>query len=347
MRDLKTNLLEPAATVGQAIAAIEASKVKIALVVDGEHRLLGTITDGDVRRGFLKGLGVDSPAKDVMNALPITAQVGDSLDIFRSLMARTYRRQLPLLDEKSCVVGLVDENDFSVPTLHENLVFVLAGGLGTRLRPLTESQPKPMLAVAGKPILQRILEGFIVAGFGNFCFSLGYRGDQIRDHFGDGSHWNVAIEYVEESEPLGTAGPLGLISRRPDLPVLMINGDVLTEMNFRHLLDFHMESNAHATICARSYHFEIPFGVMELNDQSIVAISEKPTMDVLVNAGIYCLGPEVVELIRAKGARCDMPDVLREAIDAGHRISAFPIHEYWIDVGCLNDFEKAQLDLDE
>jgi len=346
MGELKTNLLDPSATIGEAIAAIEGSDVKIALVVDGERRLLGTITDGDIRRGFLKGLGLDSPAKDVMNTAPITAQASDSRDKFRVLMARTYRRQLPLLDSEDRVVGIVDESDFSEPTSHENLVFVLAGGLGTRLRPLTESQPKPMLAVAGKPILQRILEGFIAAGFRNFCFSLGYRGDQIRDHFGDGARWNIAIDYVEEAEALGTAGPLGLISRRPEHPVLVINGDVLTEMNFQHLLDFHMESGADATICTRSYHFEIPFGVMELDGQDVVAISEKPTMDVLVNAGIYCLGPEVVDRIRAKGARCDMPDVLREAIETKHSILAFPIHEYWIDVGRLNDLERAELDLD-
>jgi len=346
MRDLKTNLLEPSATIGQAIAAIEASDVKIALVIDNEHRLLGTITDGDVRRGFLKGLGLDSAARDVMNASPITAQAGDSLERFRALMARTYRRQLPLLDGENRVVGIVDENDFTEPATRENLVFVLAGGLGTRLRPLTESHPKPMLAVAGKPILERILEGFIAAGFHHFCFSLGYRGNQIREHFGDGSRWNIAIDYVEETEPLGTAGPLGLIARRPNHPVLVINGDVLTEMNFQHLLDFHMESGADATICTRSYHFEIPFGVMELDGQDVMAISEKPTMDVLVNAGIYCLGPEVVDRIRAKGARCDMPDVLREAIETKHSVSAFPIHEYWIDVGRLNDLERAELDLD-
>jgi dTDP-glucose pyrophosphorylase len=347
MRDLKSNLLEPTATIGEAIAVIEASAVKIALVVDAEHRLLGTITDGDVRRGFLKGLGLESPASDVMNASPITAQNGDSLETFGALMARTYRRQLPLLDEQNRVVGLVDESDFSEPVSRENLVFVLAGGLGTRLRPLTEAQPKPMLAVGGKPILQRILESFIGAGFSNFCFSLGYRGEQIREYFGDGGRWNVSIDYVEETEPLGTAGPLGLISRRPNHPVLVINGDVLTEMNFQHLLDFHMESGADATICARAYHFEIPFGVMELDGQGVVAISEKPTVDVLVNAGIYCLGPEVVDRIRAKTGRSDMPDMLREAIDAKQRVSAFPIHEYWIDVGRLNDLERAQLDLDE
>lgn len=346
MHELKTNLLDPAATVGEAIAAIEASEVKIALVVDGERRLLGTITDGDIRRGFLKGLGLDAPAREVMNASPITAQADDNPETFAELMARTYRRQLPLLDGDGRVVGLVDEHDFTEPKSHENLVFVLAGGLGTRLMPLTESQPKPMLSVAGKPILQRILEGFIAAGFHHFCFSLGYRGDQIRAHFGDGKHWGVSIDYVEETEPLGTAGPLALISRRPIHPVLVINGDVLTEMNFQHLLDFHMESGADATICARSYHFEIPFGVMELDGQSVAAISEKPTVDVLVNAGIYCLGSDVVERIRAKGGRCDMPDVLREAIEAGQHVSAFPIHEYWIDVGRLNDLEKAQLDLD-
>ena len=188
--------------------------------------------------------------------------------------------------------------------LKKNLVFVLAGGLGTRLLPLTEAHPKPMLAVGGKPILQRILESFIGAGFRHFCFSLGYRGDQIREHFSDGSQWGVAIDYVEEAEPLGTAGPLSLLPRRPNHPVLVINGDVLTEMNFQHLLDFHLESSADATVCTRSYHFEIPFGVMELDGQNIATISEKPTMDVLVNAGIYCLSPKIVDGIRSRTEHC-------------------------------------------
>ena len=346
MSEISQNFLEPDATIGDAIAALEACEIKIALVVDGERKLLGTITDGDIRRGFLKGLGVDSLAKEVMNASPVTAKVGEERDVYRLTMARTVRRQLPLLDEQARVVEIVDESEFNAPSTHENLVFVLAGGLGSRLMPLTETRPKPMLAVGGKPILQRILESFVGAGFRHFCFSLGYRGKQIREHFGSGDQWGVSIDYVEETEPLGTAGALGLLSRRPNHPVLVINGDVLTQMNFQHLLDFHLESDADATICTRSYHFEIPFGVMELDGPNVSAISEKPTMDVLVNAGIYCLGPDIVDEIRAARQACDMPDVLRAAIDKGANVSAFPIHEYWIDVGRLNDLEKAQLDLE-
>jgi NDP-sugar pyrophosphorylase family protein len=219
----------------------------------------------------------------------------------------------------------------------------MAGGKGTRLAHLTQTCPKPMLKVGDKPLLETIIERFRAQGFSNFCISLNYLGDMISDHFGDGGPWDVKITYVREDEPRGTAGALSLLENRPVDPIIVLNGDILTRMDFGALLAFHREHEAAATVCLREYRFQVPYATVELDGPRIQRLLEKPVQSYLVNAGVYCLDPEVLGLVPREG-RVDMPDLLNALMEQGRPVGSFPIHEYWLDIGQMQDFHTAQTD---
>jgi NDP-sugar pyrophosphorylase family protein len=221
----------------------------------------------------------------------------------------------------------------------------MAGGFGTRLRPLTDEKPKPLLNVGNRPILETIISRFIDAGFHNFYISTHYKAEMIRDHFGDGSNWSVTIEYLHEDNPLGTAGSIGLL---PDniikLPIVMMNGDLLTKVNFEHLLNFHNEHGGLATMCIREYDFQVPYGVVDIENQYVTSIKEKPTHKFFVNAGIYILEPKIINYIDGN-SYIDMPNFFETQIEKGEKISVFPIHEYWLDIGRIEEYEKANKEI--
>jgi len=219
----------------------------------------------------------------------------------------------------------------------------LAGGLGSRLQPLTEDKPKPLLSVGDKPILETILESFVEQNFRRFYISVNYKADAIKEHFADGGKWNAEIRYLEEEPRLGTAGALDLIPERPELPLLVMNGDLLTRVNFQDLLDYHRDQKAEATMCVREYDFQVPFGVVEIDDHNIRSIDEKPVHRFFVNAGIYVLEPGLIDLI-PKGEYFDMTDLFARALEKGYETQAFPIHEYWLDVGRIDDLDRANHD---
>ena len=220
----------------------------------------------------------------------------------------------------------------------------MAGGFGTRLQPLTDHSPKPLLTVGNKPILETILDQFIEAGFHNFYISTHYKAEMLREHFGNGSEWNVTINYIHEDKPLGTAGALGLLpDDLPDMPILMMNGDLLTKVNFSELVQFHLENGGEATMCVREYDFQVPYGVITANDHKVASIIEKPTHKFFVNAGIYVLNSEIIKRIDAN-SYLDMPHMLQEYIDVGGQVNIFPVHEYWLDIGQMEQFEQAQQD---
>jgi NDP-sugar pyrophosphorylase family protein len=222
----------------------------------------------------------------------------------------------------------------------------MAGGLGTRLRPLTEDCPKPMLPVAGKPLLQNILEGFIASGFHRFYISVHYLADVIKKHFGDGERWGITIRYIEEDRPLGTAGALGLLPSVDHLPLIVMNGDLLTRVDFAELLDFHEGQKAEVTVGVREYEMQVPFGVIRSEGQNVVGIVEKPIQRFFVNAGIYVLSPRLVHTVAA-GEHLDMPDLIQQVLDRQSPVAMYPIHEYWLDIGRPDDFVRAQLDYSE
>ncbi|MFY0665848.1 MAG: nucleotidyltransferase family protein [Natronospirillum sp.] len=328
----------------QAISVLNESGLRILLVVDAECRLRGTVTDGDIRRALLNGYSLDVPLDQVMNPEPVSAPLNWSRSKFAKVMQEHQVLQLPIVSHDNKVVGLETLLTTSDFPKRDNAIFLMAGGFGTRLRPLTDECPKPLLKIGGKPILEIILEGFIAAGFHRFFISTHYMGDKIRDHFGDGTRWGVTIEYVEEKVPLGTAGSLSLLPEVAlNSPVFVMNGDLLTQLNFNSLLDFHIEHQSMATMCVREHEFQIPYGVVKNNGQSIASIVEKPTEKFFINAGIYVLSPALIKTVPEK-TKLDMPDLFLKAIGGGHSVNMFPLHEYWMDIGRLEDFKRAQHD---
>lgn len=341
MKDWRQAVIAPKSTIREAISTIDAGGIQTALVLTLDNILLGTVTDGDIRRAILKGLPLETDIQEIMNTQPTIARHGDSQDNILVTMKLTGHRHIPVLDNNNRVIDVAFLEDLIQTDELENWVILMAGGLGTRLRPLTEDCPKPLLKIGNKPILETILENCRNHGFKKFYISINYKAEMVKKHFGDGSRWGVQIKYIEEQKRMGTAGALGLLEEKPSKPILVMNGDLLTKVNFQHLLDFHKEHNAQATMCVREYHFQIPFGVVDITDQRITSITEKPSQRFLVNAGIYVLEPATLELIPTD-TFFDMPDLFKWLIERGLTAAAFPIREYWVDIGQLPDLEQAR-----
>lgn len=337
-------LLRPDDSIHRAIEVIDRGAKRIALVVDRDGRLLGTVTDGDIRRGILRHLSLDAQVTEVMNPKPRTLPPNYSREQALQLLGKTQILQVPVVDERGVLVGLETLTDLLKRPRLENPVFLMAGGFGTRLRPLTDTCPKPMLPVGGKPLLEHILEDLIAHGFYRFYISVHYLREQIIDYFQDGSRWGVMIDYVHEDTPLGTAGCLSLLPKgMVQRPIIVVNGDIMTRVNYEALVQDHDRHTPAATVCTRQYDFQVPYGVIEHEGQRILSITEKPVHHFFVSAGIYVLSPQVVHAMEP-GVRVDMPDLLKAQIAAGREVRMFPVHEYWLDIGRMNDFELAQQD---
>ncbi len=338
-------LLASSATILDAITCIDRSQHKIALVTDERGRLVGTITDGDVRRALLRNLALATPAAAVMNRNPRIAPVGsDDARLFR-LMQAMHIRHLPLVDDDGRVVDLRSLDEIVQGHRNPNRVVLMAGGLGARLRPLTHQVPKPMLPVGGRPLLETILETFVDQGFYRFAMSINYLGDMIADHFGDGSRWGVEIEYVRETTPMGTAGSLTLLTELPEEPFIVMNGDILTSVDFRQMLQFHNDNEAMATVALHEHIVQLPYGVVEVEEHRLISITEKPIQHHFINAGIYVLDPAALDRI-PHGAPYTMPELIQKLTIEGGKTAAFPIREYWIDIGQHQDLHRAQSEFD-
>jgi len=341
MKDWKKVLVSPDATLRETIQVIDSAALKIALVVDDAKHLLGTVTDGDIRRGILKGCSLEDRAQHVMNAHPTVAHQNEGREKVLALMRHKQINQIPIVDHAGSVVGLEVLETILEPPRRENWVVLMAGGLGVRLKPLTDEIPKPLLKVGGKPILETILENFLEYGFNRFYISVNYKGELIEQYFGDGSRWGVKISYLREKEKLGTAGALSLLPEKPVMPTLVMNGDVLTKVNFQQLLDFHIEHKSRATMCVREYDFQVPYGVVKIDEHRIYSIEEKPVQRFFVNAGIYVLEPESLQMI-SKDTYFDMPTLFEQLVANKEETAVFPIREYWLDIGRMDDFQRAE-----
>lgn len=340
MSSWKQTLVVATTPLREAIRVLDSSSMQIVLVVDENDKLMGTVTDGDIRRGILKGVLLEDPVGRIMNPQPTVARSGDERQVILSMMQQKQLHHIPVVDDKGILVGLEMLDELVQRRRRDNPVVLMAGGLGSRLRPLTNDCPKPMLQVGNKPLLETILENFVEYGFHKFYISLNYMGDVIKSYFGDGSRWNVEISYLEEDRKLGTAGALSLLPEAPALPMFVMNGDLLTKVNFRQLLEFHLEHKAQGTMCVREYDFQVPYGVVKIDRQRITGIDEKPVQRFFVNAGIYVLDPAVMALI-PKGEYYDMPSLFEKLIQRGDETCAFPIREYWLDIGQLADYDRA------
>ncbi|MBI4367485.1 MAG: nucleotidyltransferase family protein [Deltaproteobacteria bacterium] len=338
------------ATIRETIASIDRNNKGIVLIVDAEHRLLGTITDGDVRRAILAGANIDSPIEallakklDGKYSKPITAAVSATSAELLHLMHTHRVYQIPLVDTEGRIRQLVTMNDLLPEEELPLRAVVMAGGFGARLKPLTDAVPKPMLPVGGRPLLERVIHQLSRSGIRRLHLTTHYKKEVIAEHFGDGAEHGVAIQYVEEGEPLGTAGVLGLVEAGHE-PLLVINGDILTEVDFAAMHRFHCEHEALMTVGVCAYEISVPYGVVEIDGVHVSGVVEKPVQRCFINAGIYLLDPEACRMV-PHGQASDMPDLINTLIAEGKRVISFPIHEYWLDIGHYSDYERAQEDV--
>jgi dTDP-glucose pyrophosphorylase/CBS domain-containing protein len=345
--EISTLCISKDTSIRDAIACIDRNGNQIALVVDEEGRLIDTITDGDIRRAILSDFDLStsvSVLKDRKTGTPypqpVWAPVGTNTSDLLLLMNNRTVRQVPLLDEKGRVVDLVTMRDLVQNESLPLQAVIMAGGLGTRLRPLTESIPKTMLRVGGRPLLESIVTQLRDAGISRVNLTTHYKGDIIVDHFRDGSKFGVEIRYVKEDQPLGTAGALSLLEAT-DEPLLVINGDILTQVDFRAMLDFHTDHHSDMTVAVRIHEYQIPYGVIYSEGIRVTGVKEKPVIRELISAGIYLMNPEACRSI-PNGQSYDMTDLINRLASQGKRVISFPVREYWLDIGRIGDYERAQ-----
>lgn len=350
MEDFKKVLVSLDGTILDVIQALNRGTVGIALLVDEQNRLVGTITDGDIRRAILAGINFNLPIANLLAQKansrypePISAPYSTEQATLLRLMREHQVRQMPLLDSEGRVLGLVTLDELMPDQALPLQAMIMAGGYGTRLRPLTEALPKPLLPVGERPVMELIVQKLRQAGIRRVNVATHFLGEKITEHFGDGHSFGVDIHYVAEEEPLGTAGALGLMDL-PDEPLLVINGDILTNVDFRAMLSFHTKHNANLTVSVRQYDLQVPYGVMECSGPYVKQVSEKPVYKFFVNAGIYLIDPEAFSFI-PQGKHFDMTDLIEALICANRTVVSFPIMEYWLDIGQHDDYIQAQEDI--
>jgi dTDP-glucose pyrophosphorylase len=341
MKDYRRLLIGSDVTLEEAMLAVERSGQGIAFVTDESRRLVGSVSDGDIRRVILRHVRLDSPVIEVMNPSPLHARSGTPLEKVREMMDAHRIRHVPVVDAQGRIADVVTEADAKTTGEHEHTAVIMCGGLGTRLKKLTGKTPKPLLPVGGQPILETIVDQLGKNGFRNVVLATNYKADMINGHFGNGDHLGMQIDYVHEDQPLGTAGALKLLDVDDDRPLLVMNGDILTKLSFQALLDYHVRGPWDMTACITTYDIEIPFGVVDTDGNGeLTGIREKPSQRFFVNAGIYALNPSLIDLI-PDDQYFDMTDLVSAARASGYRVGTFPIHEYWIDVGRLEDYSRA------
>jgi dTDP-glucose pyrophosphorylase len=328
MKNIQNIKLNINSTIKEALQIIDNGALQIALIVDEDDKLLGTLTDGDIRRGLLKGLDLNSSIESIVFKAPTIAKISNTKEEILKLL------------------GIQEIEELIKPKDKTNKVILMVGGLGTRLRPLTENTPKPMLKVGNKPILQTIVEKFAEYGYTNIVMCVNYKSHVIQDYFDDGKEFGVNIEYILEEQRMGTAGALSLLKEKPTEAFFVMNGDLLTNVNFEHLHNFHSNNSSMGTMCVREYDFQVPYGVVNIDGSKIKSIEEKPTHNFFVSAGIYMLSPEVLKYI-PQNEFYDMPTLFEKLISESKNAISFPIREYWLDIGRIEEYKKANEEYDE
>ena len=330
------------ATVRETLEVIDSGAKEIALVLNSAGELVGTVTDGDVRRSMLRGQDLDVGIKDVMCETPLSLPFGASpMQALRMMVERSIH-QVPMLDPQGHPIALRTLDELvSFEHREPRMAVIMAGGRGKRLMPMTDETPKPLLKVGKRPICETVVRQLAAQGISNITISLNYKADAIREHFQDGHRYGIEISYVQESDQLGTAGALGLLPETPKSPFLVTNADLLTKVNIANLFQFHDQEGYAATVCVRRYAFDVPYGVADIECSELLKITEKPRHEFFVNAGIYVLNPEVLNLVN-ENEYLDMPDLMTNMRKNGLKIGAFPLREFWLDVGNPADFERAE-----
>tara|TARA_B100000035_G_C20954708_1_gene533633 strand:- start:127 stop:1164 length:1038 start_codon:yes stop_codon:yes gene_type:complete len=343
MFDFEDFLISPDKTIFLVIEKINRNKKQFVFVTDENRKLLGVITDGDLRRGMINGYKVEDQLSKIMNNNPFKASINDNkTEIIRKMREKKIK-QCPILDSDNSIISIQFEDSSNLIINQENLVVIMSGGRGSRLMPLTKDKPKPLIEINGKPILETIINKLVKFGYRKIILSVNYKSRLLEDYFGDGSKFGVQIDYIKEEKPLGTAGSLSLIKRNIDKPFIVMNSDLVTDLNYFDLLEYHKKTNSKATMCIKNIKFELPYGVIKTKDSKLIDIQEKPFHEHSINAGIYVLNPEILNFI-PKDIFFDMTDLFNSLIDQKLEISTFPIFENWHDIGSIKDLEKINKD---
>ncbi len=340
MKNIEDIIVKESTSILEVLQIIDKSSKQLAIVVDDNKRLLGTISDGDIRRALLNNISLNESVKDIYFKTPTVANINNSKEEIINICRVKKIHQIPIVDDNGNLIGIEILDELIKPKDKTNKVILMVGGLGTRLRPLTETTPKPMLKVGNKPILQTIVEKFAEYGYTNIIMCVNYKSHIIQDYFKDGSDFGVNIEYILENQRMGTAGALSLLKEKPNEPFFVMNGDLLTNVNFEHLHNYHIATNSIGTMCVREYDFQVPYGVVNIKDSKIASIEEKPTHKFFVSAGIYMLSSEVLNYI-PENQFYDMPTLFEKIISEGKNAISFPLREYWIDIGRMEEYKKA------
>lgn len=340
MTDLKKNLIREKANIKEALSMLDKAHLKILFVVDDADKLIGAVTDGDVRRGFLKGVTVESPIHAVMNTDPVVKEVGKALN-FSKLKGRGVAI-VPVIDDQGRLLRIEEVCGGGEPI--ENRAVIMAGGLGSRLGDLTKDLPKPMLKIGDKPILQIIMERLNHFGISHFYLSVNYKSDVIKDYFKDGSDFGWTVNYIEEPKRMGTAGSLRLFEDHKDLPFFVLNGDIISDVNISSLLGSHNTQETDFTICVKDYSVTVPFGVVKSENGFITDLEEKPKVSFDISAGFYVVSPHCLGHM-PESEFVDMPTFIRALLTDGKKVRSFSIDEYWIDVGRHDDLAKAKKEI--
>lgn len=342
MKNIKKITINEDATIKKALKVISKGNIKIAVVVDKKGKLLGTLTDGDIRRGFLRGLDINSPIKSIVFKKPLVVKKNDIKENIFEIALKKKIYQIPIVDKKFKLIGIHLLDELVESKKKNNLVVIMAGGRGMRLRPLTKNIPKPMLKIGNKPILQTILEKFIESGYNNFVICVNYKSKVIVDYFGNGKKFGAQIEYIHEKIRMGTVGALSLYKKKIKEPFFVINGDILIDFDFKKMMQFHQENNSKATMSIKQYNITLPYGEVKLKNTNITSIIEKPKHKFFVNTGIYVLDPKCISLIPKKFY--DMTSLFKKMISKKNKVVSFPLGENWIDIGRYGDYKKANLE---
>jgi dTDP-glucose pyrophosphorylase/predicted transcriptional regulator len=340
MKNYKDILLSPGSTIREALKVIDSGAIKIGVVVDENEKLVGTITDGDIRRGILNNLSLDDTIDSVVCKTPTVCKIDDSKEKILEIAVDKKLYQIPIIDSKGKLVGIEEVDELLKPKYKNSKVVLMTGGLGTRLKPLTNETPKPMLKVGDKPLLESIISGFKKYGFTEIILSVSYKSEIIENYFGDGSNFGVSIKYIHENKRMGTAGTLNFMRELLSEPFFVMNGDLLTNINFEHMMDYHIENSSVATMGVREYDFQVPYGVVNLKGVNIKGIIEKPMHSFYVSGGVYVLDAKVLDFV-PENEFFDMPTLFEKVIDKNLKCISFPIREYWLDIGIVADYERA------
>jgi dTDP-glucose pyrophosphorylase len=340
MKSYKDILLKSDSTIKEALLLIDSGAMRIALIVDDSEKLIGTLTDGDIRRGLLNNLALSDSIESVIFRTPTICKITDSKEKILEVALAKKIYQIPIVDEDGMLVGIEEVETLLKSDSKTNRVVLMVGGLGTRLRPLTDHTPKPMLKVGDKPILETIILNFKKHGFTNILLSVSYKAEVIESYFGNGSNFGVNIEYIHEEKRMGTAGALSLMRERLNEAFFVMNGDLLTNLNFENMMEYHLKNSSLATMGVREYDFQVPYGVVNVDGKNILSIEEKPTHHFFVSGGVYVLDNQILDLI-PNNEYYDMPTLFENVIAKKMKSLSFPIREYWLDIGRLEEFKKA------